>query len=116
VAHLQQQHGYSQRRACRLINCNRVSARHISRRGDDMVLRKAMAQLAEQKPAWGYRLLHGALRLDGWHLNHKKAHRLYREEKLALRKKAKKRFKYEVRGQVQAPTSPGQLWVMDFVH
>jgi putative transposase len=76
----------------------------------------AMKQLAEQKPAWGYRLLHGALRLDGWHLNHKKAHRLYREEKLALRKKAKKRFKCEVRGQVQAPTAPGQLWVMDFVH
>jgi len=75
-----------------------------------------MKDLAETKPAWGYRMLHGALRLDGWHFNHKKAHRLYREEKLTLRKRSKKRLKCEKRGEVTAATCPGQRWSMDFVH
>ena len=61
-------------------------------------------------------MLHGALRLKGWHFNHKKAHRLYREEKLALRKKGKKRLKSEKRGEVAAATRPGQRWSMDFIH
>lgn len=116
VCHLQQHHGYSQRRACRLAGCNRKSARHISKRGDDSKLRGAMRDLAETRPAWGYRMLHGALRLDGWHFNHKKAHRLYREEKLTLRKRSKKRLKCEKRGEVVAATRPGQRWSMDFIH
>ncbi len=111
VCHLQHQHGYSQRQACRLAACNRKSARHISKRSDDVALRAVMRALAERKPAWGYRLLHGALRLDGWHFNHKKAHRLYREEKLTLRKRSKKRLKCEKRGEVAAATRPGQRWI-----
>lgn len=75
-----------------------------------------MRDLAERKSAWGYRMLHGALRLDGWHFNHKKAYRLYREEKLTLRKRNKKRLKCEKRGEVAAATRPGQRWSMDFIH
>ncbi len=116
VCHLQKQHGYSQRRACRLVGCNRKSARHVSKRGDDTALRAALKRLAEKKAAWGYRMLHGALRLDGWQVNHKKLHHLYREEKLALRKKSKKRLKCEKRGVVEEVTRPGQRWTMDFVH
>lgn len=115
MRHLQDEHAFSQRRACRLIGCNRRSARHISKRPDDTGLREAMKQLAEAKPAWGYRMLHGALRLGGWHFNHKKAHRLYREEKreekLALRKRGKKRLKCEKRGPVPEVTAPGQRWI-----
>jgi putative transposase len=130
VRHIQEQHSLSQRRACRLVGCNGKSARHVSKRGDDGALRVALKQLAEKKTAWGYRMLQGGLRLDGWHFNHKgwhfnhkgwhfnhkKAHRLYREEKLVLRKKNKKRLKCEKRGPVQAATAPGQKWVMDFIH
>jgi putative transposase len=116
VQHVQEQHDLSQRRACRLVSCNRRSARHVSKRGDDGKLRNALKDLAQRKPAWGYRMLHGALRLDGWHINHKKAHRLYREEKLALRKKSKQRLKCEKRGEVAAATKPGQRWTMDFIH
>jgi len=114
--HAQEQHSLSQRRACRLTLCNRRSARHISRRAGDMTLRSAMRQLAERKPAWGYRMLHGALRLDGWHFNHKRAYRLYREERLSLRPKHKRRFKCEKRGVAQPVTAPHQRWSMDFIH
>lgn len=116
VCHLQKQHGLSQRRACRLVSCNRKSARHVSKRRNDKELRAALRVLAERKPAWGYRLLHGALRLDGWTLNHKKTYRLYREEKLGLRPKHKKRLKCEKRGPSTAATAPNQRWSMDFIH
>jgi putative transposase len=116
VRHLQEQHGYSQRRACRLTLCNRRSARHILRRAEDTALRGALRQLAEVKPAWGYRMLHGALRLDGWHFNHKKAYRLYREEQLVLPKKSKRRLKCEKRGRTKEVTAPHQHWSMDFIH
>jgi putative transposase len=116
VKYLQHYHELSQRRACRLIGCNRKSARHVSQRPNDGALRAALKQLAEKKPAWGYRLLHGALRLDGWQVNHKKLYRLYREGQLVLRKKGKKRLKCEKRGAVEAVTRPGQRWTMDFVH
>jgi putative transposase len=116
VQHLQAEHGLSQRRSCRLAGCNRRSARHVSKRSDDAPLCTALKELAEQKPAWGYRLLHGALRLADWNCNHKKVYRLYCEAKLALRKKGKKRFKCENRGEVIAVTRPSQRWTMDFVH
>jgi len=116
VRHLQEQHGYSQRRACRLTLCNRRSARHIPSRAEDIALRGALQQLAEKKPAWGYRMLHGALRLDGWHFNHKKAYRLYREERLMLRRKHKRRLKCEKRGLAKEVIAPNQRWSMDFIH
>lgn len=116
VGHLQRLHQYSQRRACRLVSCNRKSARHVSKRPDAAALHAALKRLAEKKPAWGYRMLHGALRLDGWHFNHKKAHRLYREESMTLKKKTKKRLKCEKRGEAEEVTKPQQRWTMDFVH
>ena len=61
-------------------------------------------------------MLHGALRLDQWQVNHKKVYRLYREEKLVLRKKGKKRLKCQKRGATLEPTTPGQQWAMDFIH
>ena len=116
VHYAQQQYSVSQRRACRLIGCNRKSARHVSVRPSDTALREAMTQLAEQKPAWGYRMLHGALRLDGWMLNHKKAYRLYREEQLGLKRKHKRRLKCEKRGAARPVTAPNERWSMDFIH
>jgi len=43
-----------------------MSARHVSKRPDDTELRTAMRELAAAQPAWGYRLLHDRLRLEGW--------------------------------------------------
>lgn len=75
-----------------------------------------MTQLAEAKPAWGYRMLHGVLRLDGWILNHKKAYRLYCEEELGLKRKSKRRLKCEKRGVSRPVTAPKERWSMDFIH
>ena len=115
VQHLQQQHGFSQRRACRTTNCNRKTAGHSSQRPEDTQLRERLKALAQEKLRWGYKMLAGALRQEGLRVNHKKVYRLYKEEKLELRRKGKKRLKSELRGQPEHPTAPCQLWTMDFV-
>jgi putative transposase len=115
VRHLQEQHNFSQRRACRTTNCHRKTAAHLSRRADDAPLRARLKELAHENVRWGYKLLWGALRGQDFVVNHKKVYRLYKEEKLELRRKGKKRFKSELRGQPQKPITPCQLWTMDFV-
>ena len=115
VQHLQSEHGYSQRRACRLTQCHRETARHTSGRTDDAELRERLKALAQEHKRWGYRLLTGTLRLEGFTVNHKRVYRLYTEEKLVLRPKHRKRLKSEKRGPLQAPTRPNQSWTMDFV-
>jgi putative transposase len=60
-------------------------------------------------------MLCGTLRYEGWKVNHKKVYRLYKEEHLELRRKAKKRLKSELRGPVQKPVAPNELWTMDFM-
>jgi putative transposase len=115
VQHLQVRYGFSERRACRVLSCNRKTAAHVSRRGDDELLRSRLRELAHQKVRWGYKMLWGTLRQEGWAVNHKKVYRLYKEEKLELRRKGKKRFKSELRGQPEFATTSNQLWTMDFV-
>lgn len=116
VHHLQEQHGLSQRRACSLAQCNRMTARYRYRRTEEGEVRQRLVALAEDNPGLGYRMLCGMLRLQGGRVNHKKVYRLYREEALQLRRKGKRRLKSEGRGLPQPATSPNQEWALDFVH
>lgn len=113
VRHLQVQHGLSQRRACDLAQCNRMTARYISisRRDDDAQLRERLRELAYGNPGLGYRMLCGQLRLEGWAVNHKRIYRIYPEEELQLRRKGRKRLKSEGRGMPQPATAPNEEWI-----
>lgn len=116
VAQLQEERGLSQRRAVRLLRCNRKTARHISCRSDDAELRERLKALAHQNLKWGYKLLWAALRQEGWIINHKKVYRLYKEERLQLRQKGKKRLKSEGRGLPEVACGANEEWTLDFVH
>jgi len=49
-------------------------------------------------------------------VNHKRTERIYREEKLSLRLKKRKRRLVAVRIELPKPERPNQRWSMDFVH
>lgn len=115
VLYAQEQHGVSQRRACRLMNCNRRTARHITQAKDEEALRQRLKTLAQDKRRWGYRRLCAVLRREGWLINPKRAYRLYKEEHLALRPRHRKRLRSERRGQPQAAQRPNEVWALDFV-
>jgi putative transposase len=74
-----------------------------------------MWELAERKRRWGSPQLHRVLKREGLVVNHKRTERIYREEKLSL--KVRKRKKRVSGLQVELPKAErvNQRWSMDFV-
>src|SRR5690606_12739353 len=87
VAYLEATYEMSERRACQVISCCRMTIRYASRRGDDVALRERMRSMAVERRRFGYRRLHVLLRREGFVVNHKRLFRLYREEKLTVRRR-----------------------------
>jgi putative transposase len=85
--HLGQLFEVSQRRACDVIGADRTSVRYRGRRLPDMAIRQRLRELAGQRRRFGYRRLLVLLRREGLHMNHKKLRRLYREERLQVRRR-----------------------------
>jgi putative transposase len=46
-----------------------------------------MRAIAQERRRFGYRRLHMLLKREGYQVNHKKLFRLYREERLAVRRR-----------------------------
>ncbi|MHC2463507.1 hypothetical protein ACVIHD_002519 [Bradyrhizobium embrapense] len=79
--------GYSQRRACRLVGLQPKTYRYASTRPDDGPLRARLKELASQRRRFGYRRLGLLLARQGVRINRKKLYRLYKEERLTVRKR-----------------------------
>jgi putative transposase len=105
----------SERRACRVIGCPRMTVRYRSRRPDDPRLRERLVALARERRRFGYRRLLIFLRREGFVVNHKRLFRMYREEKLMVRRRRGRKRALGSRTPMPAPTLPTQLWVLDFV-
>ena len=82
-----EQKNYSQRRACGLVGLEPKTYRYVSKRPGDGEIRARLRVLAGERRRFGYRRLHILLGRDGVRLNHKRLFRLYREEKLGVRKR-----------------------------
>ena len=106
---------YSQRRACRLVGVAPKVYRHRTRRGDDGALRALLKALAAERRRFGYRRLHLMLKPEGCRVNHKKLFRIYREERLAVRKRGGRKRALGTRAPMAIPQGPNQRWSLDFV-
>lgn len=115
VAHLVEHHGMSERRACKAIGCCRMTIRYQSNRPDDRDLRERMTALAGERRRFGYRRLHVLLRREGFEVNHKKLFRLYREEKLTVRRRGGRKRAIGTRAPMLLPLAPNERWSLDFV-
>jgi putative transposase len=104
----------SERRACELMDIRRSVFRYESRR-DDAALRQRLKTLATEYPRYGYTLLHGMLSAEKLVVNRKKTYRIYREEKLQVRTKRRKRLAKQPRMEMPVPGAPNNRWSMDFV-
>jgi putative transposase len=115
VAHLVEAHGMSERRACKSIGCCRMTMRYRTIRSDDTGLRQRMKALAQERRRFGYRRLHVLLKREGYVINHKKLFRLYREEKLAVRRRGGRKRAIGTRAPMLVPIGPNERWSLDFV-
>ncbi len=75
-----------------------------------------MLELAEKRKRFGVPRLHILLRQEGLVVNHKRTERVYREEKLALRKHKIKKHPVSLRRPTEIINGPDECWAMDFVH
>jgi putative transposase len=99
VNHVCQQLSVSERRACRVLSQPRSTQRLIPYVPDDEpFLVSRIIELAEKYGRYGYRMITGLLRQEGWKVNHKRVERLWRREGLKVPKKQPKR---------------GRLWLND---
>lgn len=113
--YVRQAHGTSGRRACRVVVLNRSTYQYKPGPDRNGEIRKRLQELASIRPRWGQKRLHVMLRREGHLINHKRTERLYREEKLSLRTRKRKKRASGLRIIRPAPIRPGQQWSMDFV-
>ncbi|GHC81215.1 hypothetical protein GCM10010136_34590 [Limoniibacter endophyticus] len=115
VVHICAQHGVSQRRACEVLSFDRSSIRYRSVRPDDASIRDAMKKVASERRRFGYRRIHVMLDRQGIVMNLKKLRRLYREEKLTVRKRGGRKRALGTRRPLALPSRRDERWSLDFV-
>ena len=115
VAHLCQVYEVSQRRACQAIDADRSTMRYRSVRPDDAGLRTRLRELAAIRRRFGYRRLLILLHREGARVNHKKLRRLYREERLQVRRRGGRKRALGTRAPLTLPQGADQRWSLDFL-
>jgi putative transposase len=113
VEHLKSR-SVSERRACRLTGFSRSAAWYRPKGRDDAALRVRLKALAERYPRYGYPTLHDMLRAEGLVKNPKRTYRIYREERLQVRTKRRKKLN-RPRIPMLVPNTVNERWSVDFV-
>jgi putative transposase len=78
-------------------------------------LRVRLRELAAVRRRFGYRRLHVLLTREGLAMNHKKLRRLYREERLQVRRRGGRKRALGTRAPMAIPQGPNQRWSLDFL-
>ena len=115
VAHLRVAYEVSERRACSALEADRTTVRYHSSRPDDAAVRSRLRDLASIRRRFGYRRLHVLLTREGIIINHKKLRRLYREERLQVRRRGGRKRALGTRAPMAMPQGPNQRWSLDFL-
>ncbi len=102
-------------RACRLVRLNRSSLSYRARRPDDSSIRERLRELAGERRRFGYRRLGWLLAREGHVMNRKKLYRIYREEKLMVRRRGRRKRAVGTRTPLALPDAINRRWSLDFV-
>lgn len=106
---------YSQARACGLVGLHARTFRRKPRGRGDGVLRTRLKALAAERRRFGYRRLLILLRREGFAVNHKRLFRIYREERLMVRKRGGRKRAIGTRAPLDVPQVRNARWSLDFV-
>jgi len=113
AGYLQSTWEMSERRACRVIGIDRTSVRYQATRPDDGALRERLKALAQERRRFGYRRLHVLLLREGHAVNRKRVQRLYREERLTVRRRGGRKRAMGTRRPIETPLAANQRWSLD---
>src|ERR1700756_5579542 len=89
--------------------------RDRARRGKKQSLLGPVRALARGRRRFGYRRLLIFLRREGFVINHKRLFRIYREERLMVRRRGGRKRALGTRAPMPVPQQPNERWSLDFV-
>ncbi|WP_127168094.1 IS3 family transposase [Xanthomonas euvesicatoria] len=116
VARLRERFGVSERRALRIVAMSRSAFSYKAMARDCSAIRLRMREITQTRIHYGCERVLVMLRREGWRDNHKRVHRIYKEEGLSLRHCRPRRSRSSRRRQpIKVATAPNTLWGMDFV-
>lgn len=115
VDRLRQEHGLSERQACKAVQIRRSVYRYKAEANRDQEVIEALLPLAHQKPELGFRKLFELLRRAGHKWNHKRVHRIYCALKLNKRRKGKRRLPIRNPLPLQVSQQANECWSADFM-
>ena len=110
-----EQHGISQRQACKTLQVARSSQQYIPKSKNDTPVISALHALIEKHPSIGFWQSYFRLRRKGFAWNHKKVYRVYTSLKLNIRRRYKKRLPARVKQALFQPVSINEAWSIDFM-
>ena len=114
VAYLKTEHETSERRACQLSLCCRITIRYASVMVDDTNLHDRMKTIAHERRRFGYRRIYVLLRRKGVVVNQKRLFRFYREERLSVRKLGGRKLAFGKRAPMLVSVMQNQRLALDF--
>jgi transposase InsO family protein len=111
----------SERRVCRVLSQPRSTQRYEAAPRDDVeaALVKRLHELVREHPRRGYRMMCGMLRLEGWRVNRKRIHRLWKLEgfRVPCRQHKKRRLGSSEHGITRHRAQhANHVWCVDFIH
>ena len=102
-------------RFCALVGMAPRVYRYQSTGPDDAHLRQRLRELSSEHRRFRYRCLHILLCREGLDVNWKKLYRIYKEERLTVRKRGSRKRALGTRAPMAIPQDANQRWSLDFV-
>lgn len=120
VAHLEKTHEVSERRACVMTGQHRSTQRYVRKEpNEEKLLFKDMTRLVKDNPRSGCRVITALLRADGWRVNYKRVHRLWKREGFKVPRKVRKKRAVGDSSNAcdkRIATAKDDVWTWDFIH
>ena len=110
-----QTRGLSERRSLAVAGMSASSLRYEPRPDQNIQLRQRIVALAQRHRRYGVEMIHLKLRQAGQLVNYKRVERLYRLEKLQVRRRRRKKIPVAERQPLIRPGAANEVWSMDFV-
>ena len=107
--------GLSERRALAVVRMSASALRYAPRPDRNVALRTRIVALAQRHKRYGVGMIYLKLRQEGHLVNYKRVERLYREERLQVRRRKRKKVPVGERQPLLRPARANEVWSMDFV-
>jgi transposase InsO family protein len=107
--------GLAERRGLAVVGMSASSLRYEPRPDRNIELREKIVALAQRHRRYGVGMIYLKLRQAGELINYKRVERLYRLEKLQIRRRRRKKIPISETQPLIRPGSANEVWSMDFV-